>query len=119
MRSLLTLSDVMCTGHLAAVSASVRPGGVVAMVGDGAVGLCAVMAARRLGAARIIAFSRNPARQELAQSFGATDIVADRGDMAVKTVLDLTDGIGVDAASSVSVPTSPWRRRSASPDPAR
>ena len=76
MRSLVTLSDVMGTGHHAAVSAGVRPGSVVAVVGDGAVGLCGVIAARRLGAARIIALSRNPARQALARSFGATDILA-------------------------------------------
>lgn len=75
MRSLLTLSDVMCTGHHAAVSAGVRPGSVVAVVGDGAVGLSAVIASARLGAARIIALSRNPDRQELARSFGATDIL--------------------------------------------
>jgi threonine dehydrogenase-like Zn-dependent dehydrogenase len=98
MRSLLTLSDVMCTGHHAAVSADVRPGSVVAVVGDGAVGLCAVIAARRLGAARVVALSRNPARQQLARSFGATDIVAERGDAATEAVLELTDGIGVDAA---------------------
>jgi threonine dehydrogenase-like Zn-dependent dehydrogenase len=98
MRSLLALSDVMCTGHHAAVSAGVAPGGVVAVVGDGAVGLCAVMAARRLGAARIIALSRNPARQALARSFGATDILAERGEEATEAVLELTDGVGVDAA---------------------
>ena len=97
MRSLLTLSDVMCTGHHAAVSAGVRPGSLVAVVGDGAVGLCAVIAARRLGAARIIALSRNPKRQELALSFGATDIVAERGDAAIEAVLELTDRVGVDA----------------------
>src|SRR5438552_18846756 len=98
MRSLLALSDVMCTGHHVAVSAGVRPGSVVAVVGDGAVGLCAVIAAARLGAALIIALSRNPARQALAQSFGATDIIAERGDAATEAVLELTDGVGVDAA---------------------
>jgi threonine dehydrogenase-like Zn-dependent dehydrogenase len=98
MRSLLTLSDVMCTGHHAAVSAGVRPGMVVAVVGDGAVGLCAIIAATRLGAERIIALSRNPARQQLARSFGATDILAERGDAAKAAVLEMTDGIGVDAA---------------------
>jgi threonine dehydrogenase-like Zn-dependent dehydrogenase len=71
---------------------------VVAVAGDGAVGLSAVIAAHRLGAARIIALSHNPTRQELARSFGATDILAERGDEAVEAVLDLTDGIGVDAA---------------------
>ena len=98
LRSLLTLSDVMGTGHHAAVSAAVRPGSVVAVVGDGAVGLSAVIAARRLGAARVIALSRNPARQVRASEFGATDIVAVRGDAAVAEVLELTDGVGVDAA---------------------
>src|SRR2546422_4159332 len=98
MRSLLTLSDVMATGHHAAVSAGVRTGSVVAVVGDGAVGLCAVIAARRLGAARIIALSRNPARQVLARSFGATDIVAERGDAAIEAILELPGGGGVDAA---------------------
>jgi threonine dehydrogenase-like Zn-dependent dehydrogenase len=98
MRSLVALSDVMCTGHHAAVSAGVRPGSVVAVVGDGAVGLCAVIAARRLGADRIIALSGNPKRQELARSFGATDILAERGDAAIEAVKEMTDGIGVDAA---------------------
>jgi hypothetical protein len=98
MRSLLALSDVMGTGHHAAVSAGVRPGSVVAVIGDGAVGLCAILAARRLGAGRIIAVSRNPVRQALARSFGATDVVADRGDAAAEAVFDLTDGVGVDAA---------------------
>jgi threonine dehydrogenase-like Zn-dependent dehydrogenase len=98
LRSLLTLSDVMCTGHHAAVSAGVREGCVAGVVGDGAVGLCAVIASRRLGAARIIVLSRNPARQELARSFGATDVVAARGDEARDAVLELTGGVGVDAA---------------------
>jgi threonine dehydrogenase-like Zn-dependent dehydrogenase len=98
MRSLLALSDVMGTGHHAAVSADVKPGRSVAVIGDGAVGLCAVLAAQRLGAARIIALSRNPARQALAREFGATDVVPDRGDAAAATVLELTDGVGVDAA---------------------
>ena len=98
MRSLLALSDVMCTGHHAAVSAGVKSGDVVAVVGDGAVGLCGMIAARRLGADRIIAMSRNPARQELARSFGATDILAERGDAAIEAVRELTNGVGVDAA---------------------
>jgi len=98
MRSLLALSDVMGTGHHAAVSAGVKPGSVVAVIGDGAVGLCAILAARRLGAGRIIALSRNPARQALARSFGASDVVAERGDAATAAVLGLTDRVGVDAA---------------------
>ena len=72
MRSLLTLSDVMCTGHHAAVCAGVKNGDTVAVVGDGAVGLCGVIAAKRLGAGRVIVLSRNPARQNLARECGAT-----------------------------------------------
>jgi threonine dehydrogenase-like Zn-dependent dehydrogenase len=98
MRSLLTLSDVMATGHHAAVSAGVKPGDVVAVVGDGAVGLSAVLASARLGAERIIALSRNPARQLLARAFGATDILAERGDEAIETVKEMTGGVGADAA---------------------
>ena len=98
LRSLLTLSDVMSTGHHAAVSAGVKPGDTVAVVGDGAVGLSAVLAAKRLGAERIIALSRHADRQRIAREFGATDIVDSRGDEANQTVLDLTAGIGVDAA---------------------
>src|SRR5438094_408783 len=89
---------LMCAGHHAAVSAGVTRDSVVAVVGDGAVGLCAVIAARRLGAARIIALSRNPARQQIARSFGATDIIAERGDAATEAILELTHGVGVDAA---------------------
>src|SRR5881396_1999320 len=98
MKSLLTLSDVMCTGHHAAVSAEVQQGDTVAVVGDGAVGLCAIIAAKRFGAQRIIALSRNPVRQKLAREFGATDILAERGEEANEAVLALTDGVGVDAA---------------------
>jgi threonine dehydrogenase-like Zn-dependent dehydrogenase len=98
LKSLLTLSDVMCTGHHAAVSGNVKPGGTVAVVGDGAVGLCAVLASSRLGAGRIISLSRNPVRQEIAREFGATDILEARGDEAIQEILAMTDGIGVDAA---------------------
>nr|BBH92020.1 alcohol dehydrogenase [Thermogemmatispora argillosa] len=97
LASLLTLSDVMGTGYHAAVSAEVKPGQTVAVVGDGAVGLCAVLSARLLGAERIIVLSRHPKRQELAREFGATDIVAERGDAAVQAVLSLTDNVGADA----------------------
>jgi threonine dehydrogenase-like Zn-dependent dehydrogenase len=96
--SLLSLADVMCTGHHAAVSAGVRLGSVVAVVGDGAVGLSAVLAAKRLGADRIIALSRNPTRQALARDFGATDIRPERGEAAVQIVKEMTGGIGVDSA---------------------
>ena len=97
MRSLVTLADVMATGHHAAVCARVKAGQTVAVVGDGAVGLCAVLAAKRLGAERIIAMSRHADRQQLATEFGATDIVAERGAEAVEKVQEMTDGVGVDA----------------------
>lgn len=98
LRSLLTLSDVMATGHHAAVSAGVGAGHTVAVVGDGAVGLSAVLAAHRLGAERIIALSRHADRQRIARTFGATDVVASRGEEAEAAVFELTGGIGVDAA---------------------
>jgi threonine dehydrogenase-like Zn-dependent dehydrogenase len=97
LRSLLTLSDVMATGHHAAISAQVEPGQTVAVVGDGAVGLSAVLAAKRLGAERIVALSTHADRQRLASELGATDIVAERGQAAVEAVRELTDGVGVDA----------------------
>ena len=95
--SLLALSDVMSTGWHSAVSANVQPGSTVVVVGDGAVGLCAVLAARELGAARIIAMSRHESRQRIAADFGATDIVAARGDERVAAVMEMTDGVGADA----------------------
>ncbi len=95
MASLLTLSDVMATGHHAAVVAQVGPGKRVAVVGDGAVGLCGVIAARRLGAEQIILLGRHPDRIALAREFGATDIVSERGEEAVERVRELTDGFGV------------------------
>jgi threonine dehydrogenase-like Zn-dependent dehydrogenase len=99
LRSMLALSDVMGTGHHAVVSANAEPGDTVAVVGDGAVGLCAVLAAKRLGAGRIIALSRHPERQALAREFGATDIVAERGEAAIAAVLALIDGVGADAVA--------------------
>jgi threonine dehydrogenase-like Zn-dependent dehydrogenase len=95
MPSLVTLSDVMGTGHHAAVVAEVGPGKTVAVVGDGAVGLCGVIAARRLGAEQIIILGRHPDRISLAREFGATDVVSERGDEAVERVRELTDGFGV------------------------
>lgn len=89
---LLALSDVMGTGHHAAVCANVGPGDAVVVVGDGAVGLCGVLAAHRLGAGRIIAMSRHSDRQALARRFGATDIVATRDDEGVAEVKDLLGG---------------------------
>jgi threonine dehydrogenase-like Zn-dependent dehydrogenase len=94
MPSLLTLSDVMGTGHHAALAARVRPGKAVAVVGDGAVGLCGVIAARRLGAEQIIMLGRHPDRIALAKEFGATDIVSERGGEAIQRVRDLTGGLG-------------------------
>jgi threonine dehydrogenase-like Zn-dependent dehydrogenase len=93
--SLLAASDVLGTGWFAAVAAEVKPGKTVAVVGDGAVGLLGILSARQLGAERIIAMSRHEARQKLALDFGATDIVAERGDDGVAAVKDLTDGLGV------------------------
>src|SRR5438105_4447953 len=95
MPSLLTLSDVMATGHHAAVVAKVGPGKTAAVVGDGAVGLCGVIAARRLGAEQIILLGRHPDRIALAREFGATDVVSERGDEAVERVKELTGGYGV------------------------
>jgi threonine dehydrogenase-like Zn-dependent dehydrogenase len=94
MPSLLTLSDVMGTGHHAAVAAEVAPGKTVAVVGDGAVGLCGVVAAKRLGAERIIILGRHPERIALACAFGATDVVSERGAEAVERVRALTGGYG-------------------------
>jgi len=95
MPSLLTLSDVMGTGHHAAVAAHVGPGKTAAVVGDGAVGLCGVIAAKRLGAEQIIILGRHPDRIALAREFGATDVVSERGEEAIERVRDLTDGFGV------------------------
>jgi threonine dehydrogenase-like Zn-dependent dehydrogenase len=95
--SLLTLSDVMGTGHHAALSAGVGPGSTVVVVGDGAVGLCAVLASARLGAERIVAMSRHADRQALAREFGATDVVAERGKEGAAAIKELFDGIGADA----------------------
>src|SRR3954470_8742592 len=91
LASVLRLSDVMSTGHHAAVCADVRPGSAVAVVGDGAVGLCGVLAAKRLGAQRIIALSRHADRQRLAGEFGATDVVEQRGEEAADAVMELTE----------------------------
>ena len=91
---LLAASDVLGTGWFAAVAAEAGPGKTVAVVGDGAVGLLGVLAARQLGAERIVVFSRHESRQQLAREFGATDVVAERGDEGVARIKDLTDGLG-------------------------
>lgn len=97
LKSLLTLSDVMGTGHHAAVAAHVGPGRSVVVVGDGAVGLCGVLAAKRLGAGRIIAMSRHEDRAEIARKFGATDVVAERGEAAAEKVRELLGGVLADS----------------------
>jgi threonine dehydrogenase-like Zn-dependent dehydrogenase len=97
LASLLTLSDVFSTGHHAAVSANVRKGDTVAVVGDGAVGLCGVLAANRLGAERIILLGHHDDRTDLGREFGATDVVAERGDEATAKVRELTGGDGAHA----------------------
>lgn len=95
--SLLAASDVLGTGWFGAVAAEAGPGKTVVVVGDGAVGLLAVLAAKQLGAERIIAMSRHPERQALAREFGATDIVEERGDAGVVKIRELTGGIGADS----------------------
>ncbi|MGW0083074.1 zinc-dependent alcohol dehydrogenase family protein [Streptomyces sp. NPDC003393] len=95
--ALLTASDVMGTGWYAADAAGVRPGSTAVVVGDGAVGLCGVIAAREMGAERIIAMSRHEPRRELARAFGATDIVTERGDEGVARIQEMTGGIGADS----------------------
>ncbi|MGA4543168.1 zinc-dependent alcohol dehydrogenase family protein [Uniformispora flossi] len=95
--AVMTLADVMGTGHHAALAARVRPGSTVAVVGDGAVGLCGVLAARRLGAERIVILGRHENRTAIAGGFGATDVVPERGEAAVAAVRELTGGAGVHA----------------------
>ncbi|MER6375588.1 zinc-dependent alcohol dehydrogenase family protein [Streptomyces mirabilis] len=95
--SLLAVSDVMGTGWYAALAAEVKPGSTAVVVGDGAVGLCGVIAAKEFGAERIIAMSRHESRQKLALEFGATDIVSERGEEGIARIKDLTGGIGADS----------------------
>src|SRR3954468_12196670 len=95
--SLLAASDVLGTGWFAADAAEVKAGKTAVVVGDGAVGLLAVLSAKRMGAGRIIAMSRHPARQKLAREFGATEIVTERGDDGVRQIRELTRGIGADS----------------------
>jgi threonine dehydrogenase-like Zn-dependent dehydrogenase len=98
MPNLLALSDVLCTGHHAAVSARVMQGSTVAVIGDGAVGLCAVAASKRLGASRIFLLSTHEDRAAIGKRFGATDIIAARGEDAMKQIKEATDNLGVDCA---------------------
>jgi threonine dehydrogenase-like Zn-dependent dehydrogenase len=95
--SLLALSDVMGTGWFAADAAGVQPGATVAVVGDGAVGLLGVLAAKQMGAERIIAMSRHKTRQQLAREFGATDVVTERGEEGIARIKEPTKGVGADA----------------------
>jgi threonine dehydrogenase-like Zn-dependent dehydrogenase len=95
--SLLTTSDVLGTGWFAADAANVKPGSTAVVVGDGAVGLLAVLSAKQMGAERIIAMSRHEPRQKLAREFGATEIVTERGDMGVARIKELTKGVGADS----------------------
>ena len=95
--SLLATSDVLGTGWFAADAANVKPGSTIAVVGDGAVGLLAVLSAKQMGAERIIAMSRHETRQRLASEFGATDIVTERGDEGVARIQELTKGVGADS----------------------
>ncbi|MET9524920.1 zinc-dependent alcohol dehydrogenase family protein [Streptomyces coeruleorubidus] len=95
--SLLAVSDVMGTGWFAALAAEVKPGSTAVVVGDGAVGLCGVIAAKELGAERIIAMSRHASRQELAVEFGATEVISERGEEGIARVKELTNGIGADS----------------------
>ncbi|MEU4876739.1 alcohol dehydrogenase catalytic domain-containing protein [Streptomyces sp. NPDC021608] len=109
LTALLTLSDVLGTGHHGAVGAGAGPGTTVAVVGDGAVGLCGVLAAKRLGAERIITLGRHSARTDIARSFGATDVVPERGEEAVEAVRELTRGRGVPAViEAVGTAQSLW-----------
>src|SRR5258708_32969624 len=95
--SLLATSDVLGTGWFAADAANVKPGSTVVVVGDGAVGLLAVLSAREMGAGRIIAMSRHESRRKIAREFGATDIVKERGDEGVARIKEMTKGLGADA----------------------
>lgn len=107
---LLAVSDVLGTGWYAADAARVQPGSTVAVVGDGAVGLMGVLAAKQMGAHRIIAMSRHKQRQDLALEFGATDIVAERGDEGVAKVKELTGNVGADAVlECVGMEESMWQ----------
>jgi len=107
IRHYLAVSDVLGTGWYAADAARVREGSTVAVVGDGAVGLMGVLAAKQIGAARIIAMSRHKSRQDLAVEYGATDIVSDRGEAGVARIKELTKNVGADSVLNVSARRSP------------
>ena len=106
LNNFLTLADVMATGYHSAVSAEVKKGDTVAIIGDVAVGLCGVIGAGLLGATRIILLSHHEDRAKLGREFGATDIVSERGDDVVKKIMELTNGVGVDAVQECVGATS-------------
>jgi len=107
---LLAVSDVLGTGWFAADAANVKPGGTVVVVGDGAVGILGVLAAKRMGAERIIIMSRHETRQRLAREFGATDIVTARGDEGAARIKELTNGVGADSVlECVGTQESMWQ----------
>ena len=108
--SLLAVSDVLGTGWFAADAANVKPGATAVVVGDGAVGLLAVLSAKRMGAERIIAMSRHEKRQRLAREFGATDVVTERGDEGAARIREMTDGVGADSVlECVGTQESMWQ----------
>ena len=108
--SLLAISDVLGTGWFAADAANVKPGSTVVVVGDGAVGLLGVLAAKQMGGERIIAMSRHETRQQLAREYGATDIVTERGDEGVARIKEMTNGIGADSVlECVGTQESMWQ----------
>ena len=109
MRAILPLSDVLSTGHHAAMCAGVGKGSTVAVIGDGAVGLCAVAASKRLGASRILLISTHEDRAELGERFGATDIIAARGDEAARQAKALTNELGVDCVLECVGTAGAWR----------
>jgi threonine dehydrogenase-like Zn-dependent dehydrogenase len=112
MASLLTLSDVLCTGHHGAIKAGVSRGDTVTVIGDGGVGLGAVLAAKRLGAEQIILMGRHTDRTDLGRDFGASDIVAERGDDGVAKIRGLSGGDGTDKVIECVAPARPWKPRS-------
>lgn len=110
MPDLLAISDVLGTAWFAADAANVKTGSTVAVVGDGAVGLLGVLVAKQMGAERVIALSRHPARQQFAREFGATDIVTERGSEGVARIKDLTDDVGADSVlACVGSQESMWQ----------
>src|SRR4051795_13536848 len=115
--SFLAASDVLGTGWFGAVAAEVAPGKSVAVVGDGAVGLLAVLAASRLGAERIMVMSRHESRQKMALEFGATDIIEERGGEGAARIKDLTDGLGAHSAIEAVGPRSPMLQALTPPRP--